>query len=202
MNKIAHIYSNILSPILVPTYGAFIALWLTNLCNLSLSLRWNVVMMTLMITAAIPAVAIFILWKLRIITDPGLNIRTERFIPYGITALCYVAETFYLWRIHAPQWMYMFMIGGLIAALICVGVNVWWKISAHMAAGAGLVALLFRIEASDLTPYADITGWILLSIVLLGALGTSRLMLERHTFWQVVAGSAVGFCSVWFVTMI
>ncbi len=199
MNRAANIFSWILSPILVPSYGVILSLWVTVLAVLPHGVRWNVVLMTALITAFLPALAIFLLYKVKLISDPGLNKRKERYVPYGITCVCYILAAWYLARIHAPSWMWLFMVSGAVAAVICVTVNLWWKISAHMAAFGGLVALMFRImdDGINIVPM-----WLVISIgiLLLGILGSSRLLLERHTFWQVFAGTAVGFASVYLLT--
>ena len=199
MNKAAHIFSWILSPILMPTYGVILSLWTTVLVMLPLGLRWNVVLMIAMITAFLPALGIFLLYNFKVISDTGLNTRAARFIPYGINCVCYLLATWYLARIHSPHWMWMFMIGAVVASVICVIVNINWKISAHMAALGGLVGLMFRIM-SDGLGVVPMWGVITVGILLLGILGSSRLLLQRHTFWQVVAGTAVGFASVYLLS--
>lgn len=196
MNKAAHIFSWILSPILVPTYGVILSLWTTMLVMLPLGMRWNVVLMIALITAFLPALGIFLLYKFKVISDPGLNNRGERYIPYGMTCVCYALAAWYLARIHAPHWMWMFMVGAAVATVICVTVNIKWKISAHMAALGGLVGLMFRIMADGLG-VVPMWGVITVGILLLGILGSSRLLLQRHTFWQVIAGTAVGFACVY-----
>lgn len=199
MKKVANIISWVLSPILIPTYATFIALWVTILSFLPVGVRVNVVLMIAAITAFLPALAIYLLYKFKVVSDPGLNNRKERYIPYGITCACYLLASWYLFRIHAPYWMAMFMVAGALAAFICVIVNFWWKISAHAAALGGLVGMLFRIMSDGIGIYPM---WVLVSIgiLMLGLLGTSRILLERHTFWQVIAGSAVGLLSVYLLT--
>lgn len=201
MNKIAHFFSWTLSPILMPTYAVLICMWVTVLSVLPLQLRWTVVGTVFLITCVVPALAILLMYWMGIISAPGLNNRTERYIPYAVTALCYLGAGFYMYRIHAPMWMTMFMVGGAGAALLSCIVNIWWKISAHAAAIGGLLALMFRIsiEGVNLHP---ILPWILGTMVLTGILCTSRLILNCHTFWQVVAGTANGFLWVFFLTMI
>ncbi len=201
MNKIAHILSNVLSPILMPTYGTIAALWLTNLASLPLSVRFNVTLMVALITAFLPALAIFVLYKMHVITDMGLNIQRERPIPYIVTCLCYLAAAWYMHQLHAPVWMMMFMIAGAAVTCICALINIVWKISAHSAAMAGMVALLLRMHANGAAVH-PIWGVIFVAIILWGALGTSRLMLGRHTFWQVMAGGAAGFTLVYLLTAI
>ena len=141
MNKIAHIFSWILSPVLIPTYAVFVALWVTLLSFLPVDARWGVVAMTWVITCAIPVVAILLLYKFKVISAPGLNQQKERYIPYVVTALCYLGCGLYMYRAHAPMWLVMFMVGGAAAAFVSCFINIWWKISAHGAAMGGLLAL-------------------------------------------------------------
>ena len=130
MNKIAHIFSWILSPVLIPTYAVFVALWVTLLSFLPVDARWGVVAMTWVITCAIPVVAILLLYKFKVISAPGLNQQKERYIPYVVTALCYLGCGLYMYRAHAPMWLVMFMVGGAAAAFVSCFINIWWKISA------------------------------------------------------------------------
>ena len=112
MNRIAHILSWVLSPILIPTYAVFAALWITPLAMLPADIRWNVVIVTALVTCVLPAFAIMLLYWMKIISDPGLNNRTERLAPYVLTILCYCACAWYLYSIHSPHWMWMFMVAG------------------------------------------------------------------------------------------
>lgn len=199
MNKLSHILSWIMSPVLIPTYAVFTALWVTTLSALPVSLRWNVVMMTWLLTCLLPVVAIILLYKMKVISHPGLNNQKERYLPYAITAVCYLGAAWYMFRIHAPAWMYMFMIGAAVAAAVSCTVNIWWKISAHMAAMGGFVALLFRIMADHLS-VGGIWPLISVAILLTGILGSARIYLKCHTFWQVIAGAANGFFWVYILT--
>ena len=47
----------------------------------------------------------------------------------------------------------------------------------------------------------ELFGWLIAPIIVSGLLGSARVWLGRHTVWQVLAGYAVGFCSVFFLTM-
>lgn len=201
MYSIARFFSHLLSPILIPTYSVFIALWYSVLFFIPAATRWTVVGVTAIITCVIPSAIIFALYRLGKVSDPGLNNRNERYIPYAVTALCYIACAFYMWRIHAPMWLDMFFVGGAAAAVISCIVNIWWKISAHMAAMAGMTALTVRIMLDHINVF-DIMPMVYATILLTGILGTSRIVLERHTFWQVMAGAANGFVCVMLFTMI
>ena len=145
-------------------------------------------------------VTILSLWAMHKVSDLGLNSRRERPIPYIITVVCYLVTALYLHMIHAPYWMWMFMISGAGAAVVSFVVNFWWKISAHMAAMGGLVALTFRFAADNLA-VVDIWPIVTLVILLAGLLGTSRIYLGCHTLAQVLAGTANGFLWVWLLTL-
>ncbi len=199
INKIARIFSWVLSPVLIPTYAVFIALWVTTLSFLPAALRWNVVVMVWLITCMLPMLAIYVLYKLKIISHPGLNNRKERYIPYMVTAACYLGASWYLHGIHAPHWMWMFMVGGAVAAVLSCVVNIWWKISAHAAAMGGLLALLSRIALYGIN-VIDMWPVLSLAIILTGILCTSRILLQCHTLMQVAAGVVNGFFWVFILT--
>ncbi len=199
MDKFSHIISWILSPVLIPTYAIFTALWVTPFATLPPGLRWNVVFMTWIITCILPVVAIIILYRMGLITHPGLNNQKERYIPYIITAVCYIGAAWYMFRIHAPHWMYLFMVGGAVAATLSCIINIKWKISAHLAAMGGYMAMLFRIMTDSVNIY-DIWPMISAAIILTGILGSARIYLKCHTFWQVIAGAANGFSWVYLLS--
>lgn len=201
MHKTARIFSNALSPIFIPTYSVFMALWVSFLSFLPIGTRWAVVAVAFVITCFIPSSIIFILHKTGKISDPALNNRTERPIPYIVTILCYTAAAFYMNRIHAPMWLTMFFAGGTLAAIISLAINYRWKISAHMAAIGGMTALAFRIAANHVN-IVEMDCIMYIAIILTGILGTSRIILNRHTLGQVLAGTFNGFICVYLLTMI
>lgn len=200
MKRVSQILSYIFSPLLVPTYGMILASFLSVLSVLSARVLCTTVAITFVITCVIPACGIMAMYKTGFLTDPGLNVRTERSLPYALTILCYVGCCFFLYRAGAPSWLTMFYAGGGAAALINAVVNLKWKISAHAAAMGGLVAMLFRIAAMHQS-VVDLNIWISAVVVLAGAVMTARVYLQRHTLMQVLAGCANGFLCVWLLTM-
>lgn len=200
MKRVSQILSYIFSPLLVPTYGMILASFLSVLSVLSARVLCTTVAITFVITCVIPACGIMAMYKTGFLTDPGVNVRTERSLPYALTILCYVGCCFFLYRAGAPSWLTMFYAGGGAAALINAVVNLKWKISAHAAAMGGLVAMLFRIATMHQS-VVDLNIWISAVVVLAGAIMTARVYLQRHTLMQVLAGCANGFLCVWLLTM-
>lgn len=201
MRKLSEIISAIFSPLLVPTYGMLLAAFLTILNFLPVNLLWTAVGITFVITCLIPVSAIMALYRSGVISDPGLNERKERYIPYGVAVLCYLGCGFFFYKASAPLWLPMFFGGAVLATCVNVTVNYWWKISAHAAAMGGLVALIFRVVASHYALY-NMNVWLSAVIIAAGVVMTARVYLERHTLWQVLAGFANGFLCVYLLSMI
>lgn len=197
----SHLLSWVLVPLLMPVYGMMLAFGLSLLDVAPMHMRVNFTLIVAGITVVVPMILVLLLKKLGLVDDVGLNNRKERLIPYIITIVAYGVTAWFMAAKHAPLWLSMFFAGGAVAALINLIINFRWKISAHAAGIAGVVALIIRI-AKDGYPEPEIYTWLLIAIGLTGLLGSARVWLGRHTVWQVLAGYAVGFCSVFFLTMI
>lgn len=201
IKKISQILSFIFSPLLVPTYGILMAFNYSYLVLASTGTKVGVTAVVFIFTCLFPLLLIGTLWKLGKVSDPGLNSRTDRTVPYLITAASYVAATIYLLNVKSPTWLVMFFCGGFSAVVVSTIVNRWWKISAHMAAMGGLVALSVCMMTGGVAVRQML--WIVLTgIVLCGLVGTARLVLERHTLGQVAAGFLNGFVCVFLLMML
>lgn len=198
LDGIAHFLSWALVPLLVPVYGLLLAFGLSVLNVVPAGTQVRLTFIVFGITFGIPVIFVLILKYVGIVQDVGLNGRTERLIPYIITAICYGGTAWLMAAKGAPLWLVMFFAGGALASLVNLAVNFKWKISAHAAAVAGLIALLIRL-GRDATARPELLVWLLITVGLTGLLGSSRVWLGRHTVWQVLAGYAVGFCSVFFL---
>ena len=192
---IARFLSSAMTPLLMPTYGVFLVLWTSILCFLPTGTRVTVMVMVMGITCVLPVVFISVLHHLKLIGDKRLIDRRDRIIPYAFAVLCYVGATFYIDRVHSPMWFTMFMAGASLACLVDFVVSLWWKISAHATGIGGLVALLYQLHVQGLSAF-DMFWLLCFTILLAGALGTSRLILKRHTLPQVLAGFACGYVCV------
>lgn len=195
ITAMARFLSSALSPLLMPAYGVFLTLWVSFLCSLAPGVRWAVVMVVFGITCIMPVILIAILHNFKIITDKRLDNRRERLIPYIGGIVCSIAAAFYLGHIHSPVWFVMFQGGAALTALVLMLVNLKWKISAHLAGIGGVVALLYQIHVQGLEAF-NLFWVICAAIFVAGMLGSSRIILGRHTFPQVAAGFFVGYASV------
>lgn len=202
MNRTAHILSVIFSPLLTPTYGVALAMLCSNVTYaVDAAFVFRVVAMVFLITAVVPSAAILALKGMGLLSDVALNNRNERALPYCIVCLSYLCTAFYFYAGHFPQWFILFMAGAAVAVVVSIVVNIWWKISAHMAAMGGVVALLMRIIADNHQTGSTFAVCIV-AIVLTGVVASARVALRRHTLGQVLAGTLNGWLWVWLATMI
>lgn len=192
MNKLATLLSTVFHPLLMPTYGIAIALYTSYMRIFGDRLLGIVIVGVLLTTCILPSLGIYILYKLGHISDFRLHERTERTIPYLINFACYVACYLYLYRFGIPSWIIAFIAGAIVALIISLFINRYWKISAHMVAAGSMVTLVFLMSFYSLmlTPY--ILPLQIASVLLAGAIGSSRILLKRHTLGQVGAGFALG----------
>lgn len=201
VDAIAHTLSWVLVPLLMPLYGTLMIFSLSLLSFTAISTKWTVSLVIAGITIALPMLLVVVLKRLGIVHDIGLNDRKERSIPYLITILTMAGAGWFMLTKHAPEWVGMFYMGGATAAVVCLIVNFWWKISAHAAGIAGIVALLVRIS-SEGVPHPGLIPWLVVWIMLAGLMGGARVWLGRHTVWQVLAGFATGYTAVILMTLI
>jgi len=198
---LARFLSSVMSPLLMPTYGVFLALWVSVLCYIPWGMRLMVVVVVFGITCILPMVFIALLHNAKIITDKRLLNPKERWLPYIFAVVCYIGAAFYLRHVHSPSWLVAFMWGGVVAVAVSGLITLKWKISAHAAGVAGLVALLFCIHDMGLEAFS-LFGTISVTILLCGCVCTSRMLLDRHNFWQLLAGAVNGYIWVYWVTRI
>lgn len=196
MRKFFKIVSGVFSPLIVPCYSIALALSVTALCVIPFGVRMRVISVCALFLFLIPALVVFGLFRAGIISEPGLNERRDRTIPYIVVTVCYALCGYYLFAIAAPWWLVGVIAGAIFAIFISLIVNLWWKISGHMAAMGGLTAVAFFIAVTHLGVIYML--WpVIICVILTGLVASARLYLNRHTPMQVVAGTANGFVCVY-----
>lgn len=191
MKSISHIISTVFQPLLMPTYGVMLLFMYTYFGVLYSTKFWSIVAPVMLFSFIIPGMLIYLLLRLGLISDLSLKVRRERFYPYFITLLSYSAMVVFYYKAQMPSWFIMMMAGSIAIMIIAILITLVWKISAHMFGVGGLVggvmSVCYFVENSN--PY-----WLFIGLfILAGAIGTSRLILNRHTLSQVIAGFLLGF---------
>ena len=196
LTGVSNFLSWIFVPMMMPVYGAIIAFTLSILSFNMLSVRVLFIGLVAGINLMLPISVIIILKRVGVLSDYGVNRRSERSLPYLIGIVCLIATAVLLYFKHAPLWFVAFYVGGALAGIIELLVNLRWKISAHAAGVAGVVALLSYLVLYDFT-LPSAFGWLVASVAIAGLVGSARILLGKHSVWQVLAGYAVGFAAVY-----
>ena len=196
LTGVSNFLSWIFVPLMMPVYGAIIAFTLSILSFNMLSVRMLFIGLVAGINLMLPISVIIILKRVGVLSDYGVNRRSERSLPYLIGIVCLIATAVLLYFKHAPLWFVAFYVGGALAGIIELLVNLRWKISAHAAGVAGVVALLSYLVLYDFT-LPSAFGWLVASVAIAGLVGSARILLGKHSVWQVLAGYAVGFAAVY-----
>jgi hypothetical protein len=146
-------------------------------------------------TILMPMLTIFLFQKINGWGIKELSHREKRFIPYILTIMAYVFCLLMMYKLNLPRYMSGIILATLIAMVICIFINLKWKISEHMTGMGGVVGGL--IAFSFLFNYNPV-WWLCFFILIAGMLGTSRIILKQHTLGQVLSGFVVGvICAVY-----
>jgi membrane-associated phospholipid phosphatase len=191
MKSISHVISTVFQPLLMPTYGIMLLFVYTYFGVIYRHQFWQIVSPVILFSFAIPVILIYILFRIGVVSDLSLKIRRQRIYPYLITLLSYTVMIIFYYRMHMPRWFMMIMVASVVIMVIAILITLLWKISAHMFGIGGLIggamAVSYFVERSN--PYYMFMGLFIIA----GLVGTSRLILKRHTLPQVIAGFMLGF---------
>lgn len=190
MKLFANITSIIFHPLLMTTYGIILALNYTYLAIYPTTMKLYLAIGSLLCTSVIPGLLIALMVKSGAAGDLELTDRRERVVPYLIFITANMVCVFYLFRMQMPFWLLSMFIGVCLALFVALFVNFFWKISVHAIGIGGLLgAIMAAAKIQFMNP-----PWLFILVLLAGGLVcTSRIILEKHTPWQVYAGFCLGF---------
>jgi len=191
MKSISHVISTVFQPLLMPTYEVMLLFVYTYFGTMYRHQFWQIITPVVLFSFVVPTILIIMLYRMDFISDLSLKVRRERFYPYIVTLLSYTAMIVFYYRMHMPLWFLMIMAASIVIMVIAILITLKWKISAHMFGIGGLIggamAVSYYVERSN--PYYMFMGLFIIA----GLVGTSRLILRRHTLYQVIAGFLLGF---------
>ena len=185
----ARLLSAVFRPYYIPIVG-FVALFtFTYLSLLPLLYKLTVVAMVYVFTILLPRLCIYVYRKLNGWAPVLVRLRELRGIRFILLILSFVACVHLMFRMHMPRYMCGILVSALLIQMVCVIVNVWWKISMHSAGAGGVIGAL--VAYSVLFMFNPV-WWLCVTVLISGAVGTARMLLRQHSLAQVVAGTLVG----------
>jgi membrane-associated phospholipid phosphatase len=156
-------------------------------------------------TFILPAFAIFLMHRLKLISSIEMTDKQERIGPFIATGI------FYLWVFRSvlndsnmPTAFLIAALGTTIGLFACFLINLFFKISLHATGSGGFVGMV--LITMWLYSYGAFSMWLpfvgvctvsinfilILSVFLAGAVGSARLVLGAHTSKELYAGFVLG----------
>ena len=192
--RTARVISAIFTPFSIP-FLAFLILFLFSYLRI-MPIQYKLIVLGVVycFTILMPTLTIFLFRKINGFSPEDLGERKRRFMPFLLTITSYVFCLVMMHRLNIPWYMTGIILAALIMMVICIVVNLKWKLSEHMAGVGAIVGGL--VSFSALFGYNPV--WRLcLFILIAGVLGTARIILQHHTLGEVLVGFAVGLiCSL------
>ena len=192
--RTARVISAIFTPFSIP-FLAFLILFLFSYLRI-MPIQYKLIVLGVVycFTILMPTLTIFLFRKINGFSPEDLGERKRRFMPFLLTITSYVFCLVMMHRLNIPWYMTGIILAALIMMVICIVVNLKWKLSEHMAGVGAIVGGL--VSFSALFGYNP-GWWLCLFILIAGVLGTARIILQHHTLGEVLVGFAVGLiCSL------
>lgn len=194
--KLAKIISIIFHPILIPTLGLLLLL---NSGFYFSMLSWDakryILLVVFFSTGILPMLSVAIL-ALNPRFDINMQNSRDRIIPLLFSSAFYYLGYMLLNKMKAFPVFKIFMIASVLVILLLLVISIKWKISTHMAAMGALAGTFFALSfRSGVNP----AGPILLVILISGIVGSARLILQKHSLWQITTGFLSGFLILYLV---
>ena len=193
MLRVARVTSIVFTPFSIP-FLAFLVLFLFSYLRIMPILYKGIVLgIVYCFTILTPTITIFLFRKINGFARQELSERKKRYVPILLTIISYVFSLLMMRKLNIPWYMTGIIFVSLVISIICILVNLKWKLSEHMAGMGGIIGGL--VSFSALFSYNPVV-WLCLFILIAGILGSARIVLGHHTLGEVLSGFVVGLvCS-------
>ncbi len=186
--------SKIISVILHPIFMPLIALKLTLFLVPSIGFALNtyvrfIVGIVVISTIVFPLISILFFIKTGSVKSLEMSSHKERFPPLIYSALfMFVGYQFVNSALTFAPILKAEFLGAIVIVSLAAVISKFWKISLHMLGIGGLVGVLIGLNFL----YGGLSQFVVISILLSGVLGVSRINEKAHNYSQVYTGFIVG----------
>jgi len=166
-------------PLVATVFFVFLTFWYSS--DLSEGFAWLVTVSPFLIF--VPLIFFAVSYKLGWVSDIDMTERKERplFLVVFVASLFVLSITLYLLKV--PEKFFIYVFSGLIMTSIASIITLYWKISFHTAITGSVVTAILMLGGLRFWPLfflTPIVGW-------------SRVILGKHSFWQVTGGTLLAF---------
>ena len=192
----ARIMSMVFTPFYLPLIGLVALFMFSYMSLLPMAYKLPMLLTVYLFTILLPSMLIHLYRRFQGWTSKELGWKERRVVPYLISILCYFGCFFLMEYRNTPRVISIILVAALAIQMVCAFINIWWKISTHMAAIGGVAgALIVYSIALSFNPL----WWLSFVILLAGLVGTARMILRQHSLSQVVTGFFVGLVCAFLV---
>lgn len=187
--RVSKVVSWVFNPFSIPFLAFLILLLFSYLRMLPITYKLIILGIVYTFTILTPSLAIYVYCRLNRLSMKDLTKRHHRYAPFLLTILSYVCCLLLMRKMNIPWYMSGIILAALLMQVICICLNLVWKLSEHMAGAGAIVGGLVAFSA--LYGYNPI-WWLCLFILIAGILGSARISLGHHTVDEVIGGFAIG----------
>jgi len=192
---LAHVVSFVFHPLFIPVYITLFLLYVHPLLFAGYSDLMKIrLSATIFVNLTfLPAITVFLCWRLKFINSIYMDTQKERFIPLAASMIFYFWG-WYVLRMNTsvPEMFREFLLGSFITIIGGWLANIAFKVSLHALAIGGLfcfmLLLMFNAEGGSAKYFAVGTA-------LAGVVCSSRLIVSSHRPFEVYAGFLIGAIS-------
>ncbi len=192
INRILQSISYICHPLIMPLLGVMFYFKISPK-YFPQDIIYAKIISLLILTIVLPILLYFLLKTLGKVNSLELETTKERIIPLAINCLVILLV---LERVISNDQiieLYYFFLGILISTLTCLILAIIkFKASIHMIAVSGLFMFFIALSIHF---SVNINGLLALMSIVIGAIATSRLHLNAHTYKELILGFIVGVIS-------
>jgi hypothetical protein len=189
MNKVLKSISFIFHPLIMPLLGV-IFYFSKSPRYIPIDIIKAKLISLFILTIVLPILLFFLLKTLGKVKTIYLETTRERVIPLLLNCIVVLLV---LNKIITPNQiieLYYFFVGILISTLTCLVLAlIKFKVSLHMVSVAGVFMFFIALSIHF---SININGTLALLFILMGAIATSRLHLQAHSFIELIIGFFIG----------
>lgn len=224
LRMLAQLISFVFHPLLILTYMLVVLLlvnpYLFGVNSVGDAASKLLIIQIFLYTFFIPALSLLLFRALGLVKTLELKDRQERIGPYILTGMLYLwvfinlhnsaemnAEDGRRFVLQIPTAYTSFVLGATISLFLAFFINIFSKISAHAVGMGGLLGMViltmllfsydtFTVNSTIIGNFqVHMSTVLIITILLAGMVGTSRLLLQAHEPMDLFGGYLVGFAS-------
>lgn len=183
------IVSILFHPVFVPTITVFLVVKIYSNIIILENQAGIILIGTCVFSLILPLLSVFILLLTKKIDSLEMPKKEERFLPILFASIWMILGFYFMKEIfsYAPIMKSLYL-GAIYVMLISLLITKKWKISLHMLAIGGATGVFIMLEFL----FGQNLMLLLITILISGILGFSRLSLKAHSLNQIYAGFIVG----------